>query len=68
MEVRRSNSRHNTTNAVAPRSMSKKHHTFKPISSVQKKEEIENVDPKNLYDFSSHEAAKFLRGTIPTKA
>lgn len=41
MEVRRSSSRHNTTNAIAPRSMSKKHHTFKPSGLVIKKEEIE---------------------------
>jgi hypothetical protein len=39
MEVRRSNSRHNTTNAVVQRSVSKKHHTFKPINSIQKKED-----------------------------
>lgn len=39
MEVRRSSSRHNTTNAVVPRSVSKKHHTFKPNSSSIKKEE-----------------------------
>jgi len=39
MEVRRS-SRHNTTNVVAPRSMSKKHQTFKAINSMAKKEEI----------------------------
>lgn len=68
MEVRRSSSRHNTTNAMAPRSMSKKHHTFKPTSSTVKKEESENLDPKNIYDFSSHDAAKFIRGTNPTKA
>jgi hypothetical protein len=48
--------------------MSKKHHTFKPTSSALKKEESENVDPKNVYDFSSHDAAKFIRGTNPTKA
>lgn len=39
MEVRRSSSRHNTTNAIVPRSMSKKHHTFKPNGSSIKKEE-----------------------------
>jgi hypothetical protein len=54
MEVRRSGSRHNTTNTLAPRSMSKKHHTFKPVTSVVKKEESDNVDPKNICDFSSH--------------
>lgn len=54
MEVRRSGSRHNTTNSMAPRSMSKKHHTFKPVGSVVKKEESENVDQKNVCDFSSH--------------
>jgi hypothetical protein len=68
MEVRRSSSRHNTTNAIAPRSMSKKHHTFKPSGSVIKKEEIENVDPKNIFDINTHEASKFIRGTNPTKA
>lgn len=40
MEVRRSNSRHNTINAVVPRLMSKKLHTFKPTNTLQKKEEI----------------------------
>ncbi len=68
MEVRRSNSRHNTINAVAPRSMSKKHHTFKPTISSVKKEESENIDPKNVFDISSHEASRFIRGTNPTKA
>lgn len=54
MEVRRSGSRHNTTNAVAPRSVSKKHHTFKPNNTSLKKEEFENIDQKNLFDISSH--------------
>ena len=71
MEVRRSNSRHNTTNAVAPRSVGKKHHTFKPSVSALKKEESENVDPKhqkNIFDIANHEASRFIRGTNPTKA
>jgi hypothetical protein len=54
MEVRRSSSRHNTTNGVAPKSVSKKHHTFKQNNSALKKEENENVDPKNVFDISSH--------------
>ena len=68
MEVRRSGSRHNTTNVVAPRSVSKKHHTFKPTVSSLKKEESENIDQKNLFDIASHEASKYIRGTNPTKA
>lgn len=64
MEVRRSN-RHNTTNAVLPRSVSKKHHTFKPTASILKKEESD--EQKNVFDISYHEASKFIRGTNPSK-
>jgi hypothetical protein len=49
--------------------MSKKHHTFKPsISTLKKEESSEQVDQKNIYDISSHEASKFIRGTSPSKA
>jgi 6-pyruvoyl-tetrahydropterin synthase len=68
MEVRRSKQRHNTTSVVAPRSISKKHLTAKSSLVKAKKEETtEQIEHKNIYDISSHEASKFIRGTNPTK-
>lgn len=67
MEVRRSGSRHNTTNVVAPRSVSKKHHTFKPTVSSLKKEESENIDQKIYLTLAPMKLLNISEGLILQK-
>lgn len=67
MEIRRS-TRHNTGGSTIPRSVGKKHNTFKNTQTNIKKEESSDLnEQKSTFDYKNHPAAKFLKSTVPTK-